>query len=85
MPGQTKDESAGVLLTKWEDSSSMGTDYRYRWSVTIANGSATISSQCQLRIQNPGPMTEKKWEDCGESQPAARTEMAKQIAESISR
>lgn len=81
---ETKDQSAGILLTKWEESTQMGTDRRYRWSVTIANGSATVNSQCQIKMGN-GPLEEKKWEDCEGTQSTERTTGARQIADAIAR
>lgn len=80
---ETKDESAGVLLTKWEESHSMGATNRVRWSLRIGS-TVVVTSQCQFMLDNPGPLSTKKWEECG-NQPAERTEGARAIADAIAK
>jgi hypothetical protein len=80
---EMKDESAGILLTKWEDSERLGTKVRVRWKVTISNGNATVDSQCQNFLKT-SPLSTGNWEDCA-NQPDARTEGAKKIGEAIAR
>lgn len=79
---ETKDEAAGLIVTKWEESKSMGTFRRLRWSITIASGTATVVSQCQIRIESAMP-GDAEWSDCGTSQPEDRTEKARRIASGI--
>lgn len=79
---ETKDESAGLILTKWEDTNRMGTDYRYRWRIEIVNGNATVDSQCQFRIKTS--VGDGKWDAC-DVQPGDRTEKGRAIADKIKR
>lgn len=70
-------------VTAWEESNQMGTDRRMRWNVTVNGGFVRVVSQCQFRLEDPGPFSEKKWEDCGDSQPAERNSEASAIASEI--
>lgn len=84
--GYTVDHSTETqVVTAWEESNSMGTDRRMRWNVTINGGFVRVVSQCQFRLEDPGPFSEKKWDDCGDSQPAERTSEADEIATEIGR
>lgn len=78
---ETKDEAAGLILTKWEDKNQMGTDYRYRWRIQIGSGQATVDSQCQFRMDSG--VIGRDWKDC-DVQPADRTDKGKAIADKIS-
>ncbi len=77
---ETKDESAGVIVTKWDEKTSMGTTVRMRWNVTVDGNSLTVNSQCQSRITDSGPMSgPSDWQDCG-AQPDERSATASKIA-----
>lgn len=82
---ETKDEAAGILVTKWNEEHSGGDTHRFRWSITIAAGRLTVSSQCQMKIDSPGIGQRNDWSDCGERQPSERTTQAKAIADAISK
>lgn len=79
---ETKDETAGILLTKWEETTRMGTIYRYRWNISIASGSARVDSQCQFKLES-GP-TGRDWETCDTQKPDRETK-ARSFADAISR
>lgn len=80
---ETKDEGAGVIVTAWKEQSQMGTDRRLRWNITVVSGQVTVNSQCEMQIQDDFGGA-KKWKDCGD-QPKERTDLAKAIADEISR
>lgn len=82
---ENRDDEHGQVTTAWEESNSMGTDRRLRWNVTVSNGIVRVMSQCQFRLEDPGPFAEKKWEDCGDSQPSERSDEAGAIASEIGR
>lgn len=79
---ETKDEAAGILITKWNEEESMGDKKRLRWKVTVTNGTLTVDSQCQFKITDPGPGMRNDWDNCG-NQPGGRTEKANSIAAAI--
>lgn len=81
---ETKDEAAGLVLTKWEENTHMGTNFRYRWNITIANGAVTVSSQCHRKLADPPMGTNNEWTDCAQ-QSADRNTKAKSIAEAIAK
>src|SRR5512139_1171643 len=61
---ETKDEQAGLIVTKWEESTSMGTVTRLRWNISIASGSVTVNSQCQLRMTDQTLTDDGQWKPC---------------------
>lgn len=81
---ETKDEAAGILVTKWNEESAMGGTKRLRWKVTVTNGSLTVDSQCQGKMNDPAPGQKNDWEDCG-NQPSDRSNKATAIANEISK
>lgn len=81
---ETKDEAAGLIVTKWEESTSMGTVTRLRWNITIANSSLTVNSQCQFRMSDQTMNDDGQWKPC-DTQPGGRTEAAKSIADAVSK
>lgn len=74
---ETKDEGAGIIVTKWDEKTSMGTVVRQRWNVTIDADKLTVDSQCQMHITSS--LSAKDWEPCG-NQGDERAEAAKSIA-----
>lgn len=82
---ENRDDEHGQVTTAWEESNSMGTDRRMRWNVTVNGGIVRVVSQCQFRLEDPGPFSEKKWDDCGDSQPSERSDEANAIANEIAR
>src|SRR3990167_7306813 len=69
---ETKDESAGVVMTKWEELEHMGTKYRLRWSIVLSGGSVTVSSQCKFRIKDDITFGPVEMKDC-DKQPPGRS------------
>jgi hypothetical protein len=82
---ETKDEGAGVIVTTWKDETSMGTNRRLRWALTITDASVTVDSQCEQKMSgDPAPGQSNAWENCG-NQPGDRSAEAQAIAEKIAR
>jgi hypothetical protein len=82
---ETKDEGAGIIVTAWKDETSMGTNRRLRWTITVQNAAVTVTSQCEAKISgDPAPGQSNGWEDCG-SQPGDRTAQGQAIANEIGR
>lgn len=79
---ETKDEAAGLIVTKWEESTSMGTVTRLRWNITITNATITVDSQCQLRMKDQTLGDDGQWKPC-DTQPGDRGEKAKAIAGAV--
>lgn len=80
---ETKDESAGLIVTKWEESTSMGTITRLRWNITFANAAVTVNSQCQFRLKDETlDPSDAEWKPC-DTQPETRNEQAKAIAGAV--
>ena len=83
---ETSDEEAGLLLTEWREREDGGGKTRLRWKITNDGGGFLIvDSQCEFMIKDPGPLTESKWERCGERQPKERQGEAEAIADEIAR
>lgn len=82
---ETKDEAAGILVTKWNEEEFMGGQKRFRWKVTLTNGTLTVSSQCQGKVNDPAPGQRDNWDDCGDRQPSERTDKAKALADEIAK
>ena len=81
---ETKDEGAGVIVTGWREGTQMGGTHRLRWTITVASGTVTVASQCEQKIDDPGPGQANDWANCG-NQPGDRTGMGKAIADEIAR
>lgn len=81
---ETKDESAGVIVTAWREETIMGNVMRLRWTVTAANGTITVNSQCEGKIDDPAPGQRNDWQTCS-GQPDDRNAQARQIADAIAR
>jgi hypothetical protein len=78
---ETKDESAGVLITKWQEDTVIDLKRRYRWKVTTTGAALTVDSQCQ-EFEKNNFTGGGDWKDCA-TQPDARSETAKTIAQAI--
>jgi hypothetical protein len=80
---EMKDEAAGVIVTKWEETTGADDDFhqRVRWKITIGSD-VTVDSQCQNKDSHH--ITGHDWEDCGTHQPNGRSEKAANIARLIS-
>jgi hypothetical protein len=78
---ETKDEAAGVLITKWEDTEVLGLKRRYRWKVSTAGATLTVDSQCQ-EFEKAAFTGEGKWNACV-NQSDDRGAAAQSIADAI--
>lgn len=81
----TKDESAGVITTKWTRFDTlMNLEKQVRWVVTVSASELTVSSQCQLLDHDPAPGQSAEPTPCAANQqPADRSERALQLAKAI--
>lgn len=79
---ETKDEQAGLIVTKWEESTTMGTVTRLRWNITIANAVVRVDSQCQFRPKDESFVDDGQWKQC-DTQPSDRGAKAKSIADAV--
>lgn len=84
----TKDEDAGVITTRWEESDLLGNDkLRVRWQITINGAFLKVVSQCQQKTDT-GAMGvlngTNGFKDCGDRQPNARATDGNAIADAIS-
>lgn len=63
---ETKDESAGTLVTKWTQVEQLGQPVQMRVTVTVTSDQVIVASQCQ-RPTVKGPLTTTTgWESCGD-------------------
>jgi len=81
---ETKDEAAGILITKWDESTVMGSQRRVRWKITVTGGELIVDSQCQAKLTDAAPGQRNDWSNCG-NQPSDRSAKAKEIADAIGR
>lgn len=81
---ETKDEAAGLIVTKWEESTTMGTVTRLRWNITIADSAVTVNSQCQFRMKDESFSDDGQWKPC-DTQPEDRNDKAKAIADAVAK
>lgn len=83
-----KDESAGVITTQWQLANDGPGDSKMelRWTVSVASGSITVTSQCRQTTTVSGPVNdETSTYECNDRQPEGRTEAAKALADAIVR
>jgi len=79
----TSDKDAGVVVSEWESSTLMGTEYRYRWRVTVDDGRVVVTSDGQYRMVDEVLGT-GKWQRLTTDQPNERMDGARALAADIS-
>lgn len=79
----TKDESAGVVTTAWEEQhGTLQMWLRLRLAVTVVDGKATVTSQCQVQDRSDTGGIDHSWQTC-KAQPEGQQAKIERLAASL--